>query len=114
VDGEEFFCARDIDSHPTVKFWVRNLVARPAASFRLPIAGGWFYPGFVAQLEDGRVLVVEYKGEVYKTNDDSREKNNVGKLWAEKGGKNYLFLMAANQDEQGRNVYQQLGAVIDG
>ncbi|MBL1260346.1 MAG: DEAD/DEAH box helicase family protein [Thiotrichaceae bacterium] len=114
VDGEEFFCARDIDSHPAVKFWVRNLVARPAASFRLPIAGGWFYPDFVVQLEDGRVLVIEYKGEVYKTNDDSREKNNVGKLWAEKGGDDYLFLMAVNQDDQGRNVYQQLGAVIDG
>ena len=112
VEGEEFFCARDIDNHPAVKFWVRNLVARPAASFRLPIAGGWFYPDFVVQLEDGRVLVVEYKGEVYKTNDDSREKNNIGKLWAEKGGDNYLFLMAVERDEQGRNVYQQLDAAI--
>ena len=113
VEGEEFFCARDIDNHPAVKFWVRNLVARPAASFRLPIAGGWFYPDFVVQLKDGRVLVVEYKGEVYKTNDDSREKNNIGKLWAEKGGDNYLFLMAVERDEQGRNVYQQLDAVIN-
>ena len=30
----------------------------------------------------------------------------------EKGGESYLFLMAVNQDEQGRNVYQQLDAMI--
>lgn len=112
VDGEEFFCARDIDSHPAVAFWVRNLVARPAASFKLPITSGWFYPDFVAQLTDGRILVIEYKGEVYKTNDDSREKNNIGKLWADKGGDNYLFHMAVAEDEQGRNVYQQLEAIL--
>ncbi len=113
VDGEEFLCAQAIDSQPAIKFWVRNLVARPAASFRLPIAEGWFYPDFIAQLEDGRLLVVEYKGEVYKTNDDSREKNSVGQLWAKQGGNDYLFLMAVEFDEQGRNVYQQLDAVIN-
>lgn len=113
VDGEEFSCAQAIDANTKVKYWVRNLVQRDAASFRLPLANGWFYPDFVAELTDGRMLVIEYKGDAYKTNDDSRDKNNVGKLWAEKGGENCLFLMAVMQDELGKNVYQQLDAVLE-
>jgi type III restriction enzyme len=35
-------------------------------------------PDFVAELTDGRILVVEHKGKVYATNDDSKEKCNVG------------------------------------
>jgi len=31
-----------------------------------------FDPNFVTEIEDGRVLVVEYNREPYKTNDDSR------------------------------------------
>ena len=112
VDGEEFLCSQAIDANAKVKYWVRNLVQRNAASFRLPLANGWFYPDFVVELIDGRMLVIEYKGDAYKTNDDSRDKNNVGKLWAEKGGENCLFLMVVEQDEQGRNVYQQLDEVI--
>ena len=80
--------------------------------FRLPLANGWFYPDFVAELEDGRLFVIEYKGEPYKTNDDSREKKTVGNIWAEKSSGKCLFLMAEESDQKGRNVYQQLDTVI--
>lgn len=112
MDGEEFRCAQAINAHPKVKHWVRNLVDRQQASFRLPLAKGWFYPDFVAELEDGRLFVIEYKGEPYKTNDDSREKKAVGNIWAEKSAGKCLFLMAEACDQKGRNVYQQLDAVI--
>lgn len=112
-DGEEFDCAVAIDAHPAVKHWVRNLVDRSHASFRLPLSGGWFYPDFVAELHDGRLLVVEYKGAPYKTNDDSREKNAVGKLWADKSGGRCLFLMAEREDTAGRSVAVQIEAVIN-
>jgi type III restriction enzyme len=69
---------------------------------------------FVAKLKDGRTLVIEYKGEVYKTNDDSKEKKNLGQLWAEKSGGKTLFLMAVERDEQGRDVYQQIENAISG
>ena len=52
-----------------------------------------FYPDFVAELTDGRILVVEHKGKVYATNDDSKEKCNVGDLWEEKSDGKALFLM---------------------
>lgn len=112
VDGEEFLCAQAIDAHTNIKHWVRNLVDRQQASFRLPLANGWFYPDFVAELEDGRLVVIEYKGEAYKTNDNSREKNAVGKIWAEKSGGKCLFLMVVESDDKGRNVYQQLHSAI--
>jgi len=48
------------------------------------------------------LLVVENKGS-YKTNDDSREKNAVGQLWASKSGDKCLFLRVV-EDDDGRNV----------
>jgi len=114
ADGEEYTCAIAIENHPMVKHWVRNLVRREHASFRLPLATGWFYPDFVAELTDGRVFVIEYKGEAYKTNDDSREKNAVGQLWASKSNGHCLFLMAVEEDDQGRNVFQQIDDMASG
>ena len=111
-EGEEFQCAQFIDSHPRVNHWVRNLERREAASFSLPLAGRNFYPDFIAELNDGRILVIEYKGDVYKTNDDSREKKQVGHCWADKGGDNCLFLFAV-KDDNGRNIRQQMDAVMN-
>jgi type III restriction enzyme len=62
----------------------------------------------VALLNDGRTLVVEYKGKPYETNDDSKEKINIGELWQAKSKGKGVFLFAVKQDEQGRNVLQQL------
>ena len=67
--GEEYECARALDLSPHVKHWVRNLERR---GFWLPLAAAEFYPDFVAELTDGRFLVVEHKGVVYATNDDSK------------------------------------------
>lgn len=113
VDGEEFLCAQAIDASSQVKHWVRNLVKRNEASFNLPISTGRFYPDFVAELNDGRLLVVEYKGQVYKTNDDSKEKIAVGQAWADRSDGKCLFLMAVETDDEGRNVYQQIEEVIN-
>ena len=76
----------------------------------MPTASDRFYPDFVCELMDGRLLVVEYKGESYKTNDDSHEKNMVGEYWARQSGN--LFLMAVAKDDSGRDVREQLIAKI--
>lgn len=88
--GEEFDCARAIDLCPNVKHWVRNLERR---GFALPLADRKFYPDFVVELEDGRILVIEHKGEIYATNDDSKDKVTVGELWASRSGGKAVFLM---------------------
>lgn len=106
--AEEFRCAMAIDANPKVKHWVRNIERQENSSFWLPTSTDYFYPDFVAELEDGRVLVVEYKGEVYSTNDDSREKKQVGHQWEKSSGGRCLFLFATERDEQGRDVAKQL------
>lgn len=92
-DGEEFRCAQVIDSSPGVKFWIRNVSKHPA-SFWLPTAAGKFYPDFVAKLEDGRLLVVEYKGAYIATGDDTAEKRAVGELWERTSDGKGLFVLA--------------------
>ncbi len=110
--SEEFICAQALDAHPKVKQWVRNIERQENFSFWLPTSTDYFYPDFVAELEDGRVLAVEYKGEPYKTNDDSREKNQVGHQWEKSSGGRCLFLMAVAKDEHGRDVRQQIADKI--
>jgi len=61
---------------------------------------------------DDRRLVVEYKGEGYKTTDDSREKKLIGERWAASSGGKCLFLFAVEKDDKGRDVYGQLDEVI--
>lgn len=114
ANGEEFACAQAIDSLPQVKHWIRNLTRRDEAAFWLPLAKNKFYPDFIAELNDGRLLVVEYKGEVYISNDDSTEKRAIGNKWAEMSNDKCLFLMAEKQDKQGRDVREQILTVIEG
>lgn len=106
--SEEFLCAQALDVHPKVKQWVRNIERQEKFSFWLPTATDYFYPDFVAELDDGRVLAVEYKGEPYKTNDDSREKMQVGAQWEKSSGGRCLFLFAVAEDEDGRSVERQI------
>lgn len=113
ASGEEYECAKVIDSLPEIKHWIRNLVRRDQASFWLPLAHGKFYPDFVCELEDGRMLVVEYKGEAYVSNDDSAEKRSVGDLWAKLSSGKCLFIMAVEQDKNGRDVRQQILNLIN-
>ncbi len=108
--GEEFECAKAIDSHPKVRYWIRNLVDRGSASFYLPLAKGRFYPDFIVELMDGRRMVIEYKGQHLIL--ESGDKERIGELWARKSGGSCLFLMAVKKDVQGRNVFQQIDGLI--
>ena len=106
--GEEYECAKALDLTGKVKHWVRNLERR---GFWLPLAKLKFYPDFVAELTDGRLLVVEHKGKVYATNDDSKEKCNVGDLWEETSGGKAIFLMTVV--EKGKpGLFEQIAAKI--
>lgn len=101
---EEFDCARAIDEHPLVASWVRNIEKQEKFSFWLPLAAGRFYPDFVAELKDGRLLVVEYKGAQL----NEPHKKAVGELWGKTSGGKCIFLWARKRDGDGRDVRQQL------
>lgn len=109
---EEFECAQAIDFLDDVDFWVRNLVH--ASQFWMPTSRQRTYPDFVARLKDGRLLVIEYKGADRISADQEKEKRMVGELWAKNSGGNGLYLMAQKKDEKGRNVREQIQAVIGG
>lgn len=51
---------------------------------------------------------IEYKVEIYITNDDSREKDAVCKQCAKNSGGKRIFLMARAKAEDGRGVEQQI------
>ncbi len=106
--GEEFECAQALDRVAEIRFWVRNdLHGRPPTAFRLPLASGWFYPDFVALLNDGRILVVEYKGAHLINDPLTKQKDNVGALWEAKSKGKGLFLMAERVKE-GLSVSEQV------
>lgn len=99
-----------IDAHPAVKHWVRNVERDERFSFWLPTATDYFYPDFVAELNDGRVLVVEYKG-AHLLNADTDEKEQIGRQWAASSGGKCLFLLAVANDN-GRDVAVQIAEKI--
>ena len=103
--GEEFQCAEVIDSLPDLKFWLRN-VARHPNSFWLPTAAGKFYPDFVAVMNDGRFLVVEYKGEHIAESRDTAEKRTIGKLWEDCSDKAFFIVVEKSVD--GKDMRTQL------
>jgi type III restriction enzyme len=101
IEQEETACAIALDQMNDVRHWVRDLERQPVSSFWLPTASDRFYPDFVVQLEDGRLLVVEYKGAHLYGNPDSREKRDIGMLWAASSNGRCVFLMATHPSAAG-------------
>jgi len=98
-DGEEYDCARIIAHLDGNEFWVRNLEGEPESSFWIQTSSDKFYPDFVCKLKSGKFLVVEYKGLDRATNDDTKEKERLGQLWAARSGGECLFLMIKGPGE---------------
>ena len=109
--AEEYLCALAIERCSQVEVWVRNL-SHPT-QFRLPTATGFTYPDFVARLKDGRIFIIEYKGEDRYESTKNQAKRAVGELWARKNP-NGLYLMARLEDDEKRDLDQQIADVIKG
>lgn len=98
---EEFECAVHLDKlaqQGRIKYWVRNLVNKPGCAFFLQKATGRFWPDFVCELPDGRILVVEYKGAQGWT--DAEDDRRIGALWAELSGGQCRFVMVRDRQWQ--------------
>jgi type III restriction enzyme len=106
-DGEEATCAVALDSLKRVEFWSRN-VARHPASFWLQTSKDRTYPDFVARLTDGRIFVVEYKGDHLW--DGAAEDRAIGLAWERAGGGLYLMV---RKSDQGRPPLTQLMDKLD-
>lgn len=98
AEGEEFECAVFLATQlDGVKFWVRNVERKPT-SFSLQTSTDRFYPDFICQMNDGRILVVEYKSARDWDLPDSQEKRQLGELWERRSNGKGLFIMPRGQD----------------
>jgi type III restriction enzyme len=98
ADGEEFECASFLATQlEGVKYWVRNVERKPT-SFSLQTATDRFYPDFICRLEDGRILVVEYKNARDWDLPDNEEKRRLGELWERRSNGKGLFVMPRGKD----------------
>jgi type III restriction enzyme len=97
MNKEEEECAAFMDGLEEVEYWVRNL-DREDYSFWLQTSTDKFYPDFVVQLKDGRILVVEYKGEHLADTPDTKEKDIIGQIWSTRSKGRCLFEMVGKED----------------
>lgn len=107
-DGDEFKAAIALDSLPQVDYWLRNISQHPS-SFWFSLAQNKTYPDFVAKLNDGRTMVIEYKGEHLVA--DSDDKRAIGELWQKASGGQgiYVFL---EKERDGKDPRRQLLAAL--
>ena len=82
MGGEEAECAGHIDRHPNVARWIRNTEHATQGGFWLPKSPGRFFPDFIVELKDGRIVLVEYKMGKMASDPEEQHKKAVGELWA--------------------------------
>jgi len=73
-----------------VVFWHRNL-SRGKGFFINGFENN-HYPDFIIYTKKGNIAIIETKGDD-RDNDDSRDKNRLGKTWAEKSGNSFKYFM---------------------
>ncbi len=94
---EEYEVAKYIDELDKVSTWVRNIARDHRNSFWLQTSSDKFYPDFIIKLNNGKTVVAEYKGDMLKTTDDTKEKERLGNLWASRS-EDLEFLMLYKND----------------
>ncbi|MFH0770451.1 MAG: hypothetical protein V1926_03685 [Candidatus Peregrinibacteria bacterium] len=85
--------ARQLDNHPQVDWWLRNVVHNPDG-FRIQgFRRHAFYPDFIVRTKEKRWWILEYKGEQLVGSTDSDYKEAVGRIFVDTYGKSYHFHM---------------------
>ena len=107
---EEESCAITLDGMVEVRHWVRNMPRKPN-SFSLPrSSNSTFYPDFVTELSNGKILVVEYKGADRWAG--SKLDRQIGELWEKwSNGRNFFLMVSKKKDEPSIEV--QLKKKVD-
>ena len=68
------------------------------SGFSLPLSPGHFYPDFIAELRDGRVALIEYKGGHLASGPKELHKEAVGKLWQDRSDGQAVFGWIVDKD----------------
>lgn len=94
VNGFELKVIEKVSSLPNIKWWHRNMD-------RLEFCINGFlnhYPDFIVMTNSGKIVMVETKGEHLVSNDDSRAKAELGKIWQAQAGGQYRYYMVGEYD----------------
>ena len=88
VNGFELKVIEKVASLPNVKWWHRNM----STEFYI---NGYLnhYPDFMIMTNSGKIVMIETKGEHLTSNDESRAKAELGKIWQALAGKKYRYYM---------------------
>ncbi len=83
----------EFETFEKVKWWHRNTTHE----FKL---NGYInhYPDFLVMLQNGKVLMIETKGDD-RDNSDSREKLELGRKWQVRAGSNYKYFMVFDKNK---------------
>jgi type III restriction enzyme len=98
MNGEEEICAEKIDRHKNVKRWVRNLDPSTGSKGFSLSSIKRFFPDFVAELNDNRTAVIEYKGGDRANNPDELDKKSIGENWASHSNGKCVFIWVADKN----------------
>jgi type III restriction enzyme len=95
MNGLEREVADMLANCDSIRWWHRVVERRKGEFF----INGFInhYPDFLAMTKAGKILAIEAKGEMLK-NDDSREKLELGNIWANAAGENYRYSMVFAND----------------
>ncbi|MEI8374417.1 MAG: DEAD/DEAH box helicase family protein [Planctomycetota bacterium] len=98
MNGEEAECAARIDSHANVLRWIRNTEHESQGGFWLPKSPGKYFPDFLVELQNGIIVLVEYKMGKMASDPEEQHKRAVGQLWeARSGGRGrYAWILDRN------------------
>ncbi|HEX3132315.1 MAG TPA: DEAD/DEAH box helicase family protein [Planctomycetota bacterium] len=95
---EERRAAEALDRHPRVARWVRNPAGDHGFALpRRPLAGNrWFHPDLIAELTDGRLLLVEVKGAHLAATVDTQDKIDCTTIWAQATGNGFVLVVGGD------------------
>ncbi|REC45882.1 DEAD/DEAH box helicase [Chryseobacterium sp. 5_R23647] len=80
----------EIASFDNIVFWHRNMSR--GKGFFINGYSNNHYPDFIIYTQRGNIILLETKGD-HLVNDETREKNRLGKKWAELSGNKYKYFM---------------------
>lgn len=90
MNNFEHRMALEIASMDNVVFWHRNMTR--GKGFFINGYSSNHYPDFIIYTSKNNLILLETKGD-HLINDDTKEKNRLGKLWIDKAGSNYKYFM---------------------
>ena len=83
-----------VSSMPNIKWWHRNIELHEFC------INGFInhYPDFIVMTNSGFIVMIEAKGEHLTSNDDSREKAELGKIWQAQAGGKFRYYMVSEDE----------------